>query len=116
MHRTGVDGAGRRRRPGRFRLEEFFGLGFEALAATRAAEEIFLAPVLEAVLCGPSLDAHATNRIDRDTRFLIAAAMVAAATGGSPGRVMMAGVSRACAVCVRFLRHFISPGYLNNIP
>jgi DNA-binding FrmR family transcriptional regulator len=57
------------------------------------------------MLCGLALDAHAAHRIDRCLRLFVAAAMLAAAAEGSVRAVMMAGVSRGCAVCVFFLRH-----------
>jgi DNA-binding FrmR family transcriptional regulator len=101
MHRAGVDRAGRRRLvlPG---LEEFLRLGLEAFAAARAAEQIFLSPVFEAVFCGFAVDAHPANRIDRDAWFTFAA-MLAAATRDRP--MMMAGVGRLSAVHVFHLRH-----------
>src|SRR6202011_3467058 len=104
MHRTGVEGAGRRRRLGRLRLKEFFRICRKSLAATRATEEILLAAVFEAMLCGLALDAHAAHRIDRSNWCFVAAAMLAAAMGGRVRPVMMAGVS-ARAVCVFFLCH-----------
>ena len=42
MHRAGIDGAGRCSGFGRLRLQEFFRLGFETLAAAARAEEIIL--------------------------------------------------------------------------
>ena len=54
-----------RRAPARVGPQEFFRLGFEALAAARAAEEIVLTAVDEAMLCGRRIDLHAADRIDR---------------------------------------------------
>jgi hypothetical protein len=65
MHRAGVDGAGKRGRFGRTRLQELFRLGGKALAAARAAEQIFLAFVGEALLGRGAFDLHAADRIDR---------------------------------------------------
>jgi len=65
VHRTGIDGAGRCRGFGLFRLQEFFRLGFETFAAARRAEEIVLSVVSEPMLGGCGIDAHAANRIDR---------------------------------------------------
>jgi hypothetical protein len=130
MHRTGVDGAGRRRRFRLLRREEFFRLGLKALAAARAAEEILLPAVAEAVFGGLRVDAHAANRIDRDRHGLAGAfivlAVLAAAAGRHrrPGAVVMAGIRRAGTVCMLHVRHqslpapcqIPRPGPLNYIP
>ena len=70
MHRTGIDGAGGRcsasgSPPG---CQEFLRLRLKALAAPRAAKEIILAFVDEAMLCGRGIDLHAADRIDRELR------------------------------------------------
>ena len=103
MHRTGVDGAGRRRRLRLLWLEEFFRLGFETLAATRRAEKIFLPAIAEAMLRGPRIDPHAADRIDRGRRGFVRFAMLAAAAGRSlrlRAMMMMAAGRGARAVRV----------------
>jgi hypothetical protein len=92
-------------------LQEFFRLGFEALAAARAAEQIVLSLVGEAVLGGLALDAHAADRIDRR-----ACCLASAAAGRRLGAMVMAGISRALVMFVICLRHRSSPSHLNNIP
>ncbi len=83
-----------------FRLQEFFRLGFETLAAARRAEKIVLLLVGEAVLGGRRVDPHAADRIDggRYGRVSVAVVSAAAAAGGDlrlRRPRIMAGVSRA---------------------
>jgi hypothetical protein len=56
---------------------------------------------------------HAAHRIDGDVRLIVAVAVFAAAAGVSAFAVMMAGVSRVCAIRLIELCHEISPGLLN---
>jgi hypothetical protein len=114
MHRTGVDGAGRRFRLGLLRLQEFFRLGLETLAATLAAEEVVLAAIGKTMLGGLDGDAHAADGIGGDRRRRGAVAAAAAGRGSLPGPVMRAGM-RVGAVSVLHL-HQVSPGLLNYIP
>ena len=72
-------------------FQEFLRLRRKAFAAPRAAKEIILAVVAEAVFCGRAVDLHAADRIDRDCVLL--AAMLATATG-MRGRAVMRGVRR----------------------
>ena len=68
----------------------------------------------EAMLGSGALDAHAADRIDGCVVRVVA--VFAAAAGVSVRGVMMAGMSRACAIRLIELRHEISPGLLNYIP
>jgi Mg2+/citrate symporter len=63
-----------------------------------------------------AVDAHAADRIDRHASDLVAAAMLAAATGLRSGVVMVAGICRARAPWVIRLCHHRSPGLLKTIP
>jgi hypothetical protein len=116
MHRAGIDGAGARRRLRGFWPEVFFRLGCKSLAATHAAEEMILPLMGETVFCGGALDAHAADGIDGCVARVVAVFAAAAGVSMGAGAVMMAGMSRVCAIRLIELRHEISPGLLNYIP
>ena len=73
---------------GSLRLQEFFRLGLETLAAARPSRRNNPGPVGEAVLCGRGIDRHAADRIDRDAASGFAGvAVLAAAAGVTPARL-----------------------------